>query len=114
MVGSTNSLLEQGVTDNLNVELIEIGRLQALGHKGAQRRVLQHTRVQLAWGCGHRDNPNFVKHAQRMALWEQFRHLPLVPCANQEENHIVNHVPKSVWTQVDTRACVCVCVDGVI
>lgn len=64
----------------------------AINEEWSQRCVDQHSIVQLSWIGGHVNSLHLLETAQRMALGNQFGNWPLVQCASDQQNDVVNHV----------------------
>ena len=64
-------LLVERVPDDLDVELVEVRGLHALGHERPERRLLEHAVVELPGCAGDGQSTDFLEHAKRVAFWEK-------------------------------------------
>lgn len=86
--------LVQSVSDDLNVELVQLGHatLEAVLEVGGQWGVHKHRVVQRLDVGGHRQSGQRVEPTKRVASLQQLRVVSVVESSCDKQSHVINHV----------------------
>merc|ERR1719382_2009853 len=84
--------LVKGVPDYLDIHLVQILLIDARFEEGGKGSIDEHGIVQLGRGAGNVDCLHLLKAAQWMTLTHQLGYWPLMQCAGDQKNNVVNHV----------------------
>lgn len=84
--------LVQRVSNNLNVHFIQVLLRDAVDKERRQRRIDQHGVVKVSRRSGDMNRFHLVEAAERVAFRNQLGNRPLVQCARDQQNDVVDHV----------------------
>lgn len=91
--------LVQSVPNDLNVEFVQVLFRDAINEVRCQRRIYEHSVVELGRGGGDMDGLHGLEASKLMAFWNQFGNWTLMQRTCDQQYDVIDHVAVSERTE---------------